>query len=244
MAACRSPHNNDPLVHRRVFVLADPAQEEAPSNSTTRVPADTSYLEYLFALYPLTDIQQLDTSIRVRLSYSGTSNFLKTDLYDGLLHAYLPCEVAVHLCNAQHYLKQIRPDLSLLVLDAARPLHIQQRMWDSLKMDADKKFNYLSPPYETSLHNYGCAVDVTLLDISQNMLMDMGSEFDAFTPVSQPALEYKFLKDGSLSRTAYDNRWLLRYVMKRAGFSPIASEWWHFGYCSKEQAALKFQLIK
>jgi len=240
MAACvRKDQQAHTLVHHRVYVIPDPAPDRKPEP-----PADTSYLEYVFKGYDLVDIQALDSTIEVKLQYADTANFLKANFYDGLRHAYFPCEVAWRLCNAQSCLKLINPSLSLLILDATRPLHIQQLMWDSLKLPPNRKFNYLSPPYEISLHNYGCAADVTIFDSSQNMLMNMGSGFDCFEPVSQPALEWKFLKNGGLSPQAVQNRRLLRYIMKRAGFSPIASEWWHFSYCSKETAAAKFKLIK
>lgn len=242
LVACSpSGREADRIIHHTVFELKDTT---ADKKAIREPSADTSYLEHVFMSYDLVNLQHLDSTIGVTLRYADTNNFLKTNFYDGLRHAYLPCEVALKLCNAQYYLKQVSPALSLVILDATRPLHIQQMMWDSLDMPPDKKFNYLSPPYEPSLHNYGCAVDLTILDESKNSLLDMGTGFDAFTPLSQPALEWKFLKSGELSREAVDNRRLLRTVMKMAGFSSIPSEWWHFGYCSKETAATKFKLIK
>ena len=243
-AACTpAGQEKNTLVHHRVFVLADPAAVKAPAAGST-VSADTSYLENVFKAYDLVDVRDLDSGICVKLSYAGTGNFLGADFYDGLRRAYLPCEVAIRLCNAQHYLQSVNPGLSLLVLDATRPLHLQQLMWDSLDLPPDRKFNYLSPPYATSLHNYGCAVDLTILDLSQNQALDMGTHFDEFIPLSQPVQEWRFLKSGALSQEAFDNRRLLRFVMKKAGFASIPSEWWHFGYGSKETAAAKFKLIK
>lgn len=242
LAACSpSARDKDRIVRRTVFVMADTV---SPRPEAAAAPADTSYLEHVFSSYNLVDVQRLDPGIHVNLRYAGTDNFMGSDFYDGLRHAYLPCEVALKLCNAQYYLRQINPALSLVILDATRPLHIQQMMWDSLDMPADRKFNYLSPPYQTSLHNYGCAVDLTVMDTARDQLLDMGTGFDEFVPLSQPAQEWKFLKSGELSQEAFDNRRLLRYAMKMAGFSSIPSEWWHFGYCSKEVAAAKFELIK
>ena len=205
---------------------------------------DTSYLEYVFNGYDLVTIQSMDSSIQVDLKYADTSNFLKRNLYDGLRNAYLPCEVATRLCNAQLYLKQLIPHYSLIVFDAARPLHIQKMMWDSLDMLPDLKYAYLSPPYAISLHNYGCAIDISIIDTKTNTLLDMGSEFDYFGKLSQPIYEWQFLKTGELSQAAYENRKLLRKVMQRANFFPITSEWWHFNYCNKLVAATKFKLIK
>jgi D-alanyl-D-alanine dipeptidase len=117
-------------------------------------------------------------------------------------------------------------------------------MWDSLKMPNDKKFNYLSPPRETSLHNYGCAVDLTIMSLTSKSGIDMGSDFDTFEKISQPVYEQQFLKTGLLPQTAFENRCLLRWVMRKAGFNPIPSEWWHFSYGNKIQAATKFKLIQ
>jgi zinc D-Ala-D-Ala dipeptidase len=231
------------ISHAKIFVLYDTLETLQASKQTIPDP-DTSYLEYVFKAFNLQSIRLLDSSIRVKLMYADTSNFMGVNFYDGLRHAYFPCEVALGLCRAQYSLKQVNPRFSLLVLDAARPLHIQQMMWDSLKMPDDRKFNYLSPPYETSLHNYGCAADVTIVDIFTGNQLDMGSDFDTFEKISQPAYEQKFMDNGELSREAFENRRLLRWAMKRGGFGSIQSEWWHFGYGNKTLAAAKFKLIK
>lgn len=230
--------------HKRVFILYDTLNTMKSACKTDFAGPDTSYLEFVFRGYGLENIQHLDSSIQIKLRYADTNNFMKINFYDGLRHAYFPCEVALALCKAQYYLKQINPDLSLLIWDAARPLHIQQMMWDSLKMPDNRKHNYLSPPYETSLHNYGCAVDLSIINIRGNSQMEMGSDFDTFEKISEPVYEQQFLKSGELSEQAFQNRRLLRWVMKKGGFSPIPSEWWHFGYGNKVQADTKFKLIK
>lgn len=206
--------------------------------------ADTSYLELLFRGYNLVNITDLDSSIRVDLRYSDTTNFLKRNLYDGLRNAYFNCETALRLCAAQYYLKQTDPNLSLLILDASRPQHVQQMMWDSLKLHPDKKTFYLARPEETSLHNYGCAADVTIIDLRSNKPLDMGTEFDFFGSLAEPIYEGRFLKTGALSQQAYKNRLLLRKVMQQARLNSITSEWWHFSMCKKDEAALNYELIR
>ncbi|MDI1356425.1 MAG: M15 family metallopeptidase [bacterium] len=205
---------------------------------------DTSYIEYVFMAYDLVNIKDMDTSIRVDLRYADTANFLKRNLYDGLRKAYFTCETAGKLCAAQYYLKLLDPDLSLVVLDATRPQHIQQLMWDSLKISVFKKFTYLSPPDETSLHNYGCAVDATIFNERTNQFLEMGTSYDFFDKLAQPIYEAHFLKTGELSREAFNNRKLLRTVMKRAHLNPITSEWWHFSSMSREEAVKRFPLVK
>lgn len=227
------------LIKRRVYII------KKSSDEIKKVAErDTSYLEYVFKNNGLIDIRSLDSSIKINLRYADTINFLKRNFYDGLRKAYFPCEVAMRICNAQYFLKQINSDYSLLILDASRPLHVQQMMWDSLDMPAEKKYNYLSPPSAISLHNYGCAIDATIINLLTGKELDMGSDFDHFAKISEPAYEWQFLKSGELSEEALENRKLLRKVMQMAKLNSITSEWWHFNYCSKELAAQKFVLIK
>ncbi len=228
------------LQHRVVYVSPLKIKN---SLSTFSVP-DTSYIAFILRNYNLEDVKAMDSSIQVNLRYSDTTNFLGRDFYDGLHTAYLNCETALRVCEAQFYLKQINPKLSLVILDASRPQHIQQMMWDSLQGLADKKSFYLAPPDETSLHNYGAAVDVSIMDLETGELLDMGTHFDHFGVLSEPIYEQKFLKMGLLTQQAYENRLLLRKVMQRARLNPITSEWWHFSICNKEEAAKRFVLIK
>jgi len=229
------------LIKNTVFVIPFPQGNAIPQNQV-HIP-DTSYLNFLFRSKGLVDIHELDSSIRVNLRYADTSNFLHSSFYDGLKTAYLTCEAAIKLSNAQYYLKSLHPDYSLVVLDAARPLHIQQLMWDSLKMPAPKKYQYLSIPSEPSLHNYGCAVDISILDEKTNALLDMGSEYDHFGKLSEPMKEKDLLKSGELSEEVYRNRLLLRKVMTAAKYKPITTEWWHFSICTKPEAQQRFELI-
>lgn len=218
--------------------------KDSTATPQKRFNPDTSYVELLFKGYDLVNIKSLDSTIQVDLRYSDTNNFLKYNLYDGLRNAYFNCETALRVCAAQYYLKQIDSSLSLLILDASRPHHIQQIMWDSLKLHPDKKVFYLSRPEETSMHNYGCAVDVTIIDTGTNKILDMGTDFDFFGNLSEPIYEVRFLKTGQLSQEAYKNRLLLRKVMQRAKLNPITSEWWHFSLCTKEEAMAKYTLIR
>jgi zinc D-Ala-D-Ala dipeptidase len=241
-SGCYGPENKgkERVLKKAVFVIPFPS--DSPEEKATELP-DTSYLDMLFRSRGLVNIHDLDSTFKVNLSYADTSNFLGIGFYDGLKKAYLRCEAAIQLCNAQYYLKQLNPDYSLLILDASRPLHIQQMMWDSLDMEPLRKYQYLSPPSEPSLHNYGCAVDVSIFDNNTNKMLEMGSEHDQFDKLSEPASEAFLLKTGELSRQAYENRLLLRKVMSRAGYKPINTEWWHFSICTKPEAMKRFEII-
>lgn len=207
-------------------------------------PPDTSYLEYVFGMYPLVNIKTIDSSIQVHLRYADTNNFLHRDFYDGLRNAYFTCYAAIKLSTAQYYIKQVNQDYSLLILDAARPLHIQQMMWDSIRLPEEKKYKYLTPASVTSMHNYGVAVDLTVVDIKTGKPLDMGTDFDHFGDLSQPLFEEEYLQKNKLTKEQVDNRKLLRKAMKSAGFKHISSEWWHFVACPREKAVSQFELIK
>ena len=204
---------------------------------------DTSELEYYLIQKGLINIHSLDSSIRVVLHYSTSHNFLKKPIYKGLTSAYLPCEVAIKLCNANYFLKQKSKNYSIIIFDATRPLHIQKQMWDELDLPPPQKINYLAHPNDISLHNYGAAVDVGIIG-DNDILLDMGTPFDFFGELSEPKREKQLVIDGQLSQSAFTNRLLLRSIMIKAGFFPIATEWWHFNSTNKTIAATKYELIQ
>lgn len=236
------------------FTNCTPGVKEEPATLITKntsaqvkdtviIKSDTSELEQYFIQKHLVNVQELDTNLRVALHYSTAENFLHKIIYKDLSRCYLPCEVAIKLCNAEYYLQQNYPQYHIIVFDGVRPLHIQQQMWDELDMPAAQKINYLAHPKDISLHNYGAAVDVGIIGQNQ-VLLDMGTPFDSFNELSQPKNEQRFLKEGKLSQEAYANRLLLRGVMQRAGFTMMHTEWWHFNATNKSIAAARFGLIE
>lgn len=214
-----------------------------PDTTKRAVTADSSEYEKQFVRCGLQNIRDFDTNIRIVLLYNTDKNFLGKSFYGGLDKCYLPCDVATRLNNAQKYLKAEFPFYNLIVFDATRPQHIQKMMWDSLKMHPAEKYNYVAHPDELSLHNYGAAVDVGIIN-ENGVLLDMGTPFDFFGELAQPKFELQHLSEGKLSKPAYCNRLLLRRIMMRAGFYPITSEWWHFNACTKLYAAAHYTLVE
>ncbi len=204
---------------------------------------DTSALEHYLIEKKLINVLELDSTLRVVLHYATSHNFLHKPVYTGLTTCYLPCEIAIKLCNANYYLQHQFPEYHIIVFDAVRPLHIQKQMWDELDMPIEQKINYLAHPSDISLHNYGAAVDVGIIG-ANNIVLDMGTPFDSFNELSQPKKEQQFLQEGKLSQNAYANRLLLRKVMIHAGFIMMNTEWWHFNATNKVTAAAKFELIE
>ncbi|TWI61834.1 D-alanyl-D-alanine dipeptidase [Pseudoduganella lurida] len=173
------------------------------------------------------DFRHLSTiaGIAVDLRYAGRDNFVGRDLYSPLDCAWLHREAAEAIERAVAWLAQYRPGCTLLILDALRPHRVQEQLWDAL---ADTGLRmYLADPARGSIHSFGMAVDVTILDADGREL-DMGTGFDDMTHASHPVLEDEMLANGTLSAAHIANRQLLRDAMFQAGFVGINSEWWHF----------------
>ena len=181
----------------------------------------------------LVNIQKLDSAISVELMYAKADNFVGEKMYN-FSEAYLHPKAAVALKKANKLLKEINPNLHLRVYDAARPMRVQQKMWNKVKGTAQQ--NYVSNPANGGgLHNYGLAVDVTIAD-SKGDTLPMGTTIDALTPVSHIDREEELVMRGKITAEAAKNRLLLRTVMKKAGFRPLRSEWWHFNYTTRADA--------
>lgn len=188
----------------------------------------------------LVDIKSIDPSIMVNLKYSDTANFMGTDVYGDLNSCYLQKNAALKLISASKILKKRHQNLSLLVVDGLRPRRIQQKMWNIVKDSPIKK--YVANPRYGSMHNYGCAVDITIIDEHGNRL-DMGTAMDHFGILSHPVLNSRFLKEKKLSAQQVRNRELLRQVMVSAGFHPIPIEWWHFEAFNKDSIRKTYPII-
>ncbi|MFS2213257.1 M15 family metallopeptidase [Telluria sp. Tellsp104] len=163
--------------------------------------------------------------IAVDLRYATPNNFIGRDLYSPYDCAWLHRDAACALERVVAWLKARRPGCTPLVLDALRPQRVQQQLWDALA-GTDLQM-YLAHPQRGSIHSFGMALDITILD-EDGRELDMGTGFDDMTELSHPALEARFLASGELSAEQVANRQLLRDAMFQAGFVGINTEWWHF----------------
>lgn len=214
-----------------------------PDTLQTIITEMPDTMELKFLEMGLVNVQLLDFTIRVNLRYSSVNNFFGLDVYGNLEKAYLQPDVARKLSCAQEYLHALYPLYNLLIYDAARPVYVQQIMWDTVKMPVIEKTKYLSNPRRGSLHNYGAAVDITIAD-SMNIPLDMGTDFDYFGELAYPTKEHTMLQKGLLTNEQVNNRKLLRSVMSKAGFFNIQTEWWHFNSCTRYEAEQKYKIIK
>jgi D-ala-D-ala dipeptidase len=187
------------------------------------------------------EIEQCDPTIHVSLMYARPDNFCGVVLYHDLREAFLHPEAMRGLQKAQAYLKQLRPDLSLKVYDAARPMHIQQRMWDEVK-HTSKAIYVSNPAHGGGMHNYGMAVDITLCTLKGDTL-DMGTKIDYMGKAAHIGNEAALVSTHIISPEARRNRQLLRQVMRYGGFMPLRTEWWHFNKCSRAVAKKYYKVI-
>ena len=178
--------------------------------------------------------------IAVDLRYAGPHNFVGRDLYSPFDCAWLHVEAAAALEAAAAWLAQQAPGHTLLVLDALRPQRVQQQLWDALAGTGLQM--YLANPARGSIHSYGMALDVTILD-PQGRELDMGTGFDDMTDLSHPALEEGFMAAGKLGEQQVNNRRLLRGAMFGAGFVGISTEWWHFDCGDRDRVRSTFRRV-
>jgi len=198
-------------------------------------------IEKRFIEAGLIDVHAINKSIKVDLVNSDSDkNYFRENYYNGLNKAYLRKEVANKLSLAQKYLKSKFPEYSILIMDAARPRSVSQLMYDKMKGTKFEKF--VANPEKGSMHNYGIALDVTIVDANDKEI-DMG-----FTPFYKNNLSiywgYAKFKMFDLSEPQKQNRSLLSNVMKKAGFLPLSYEWWHFNGMPKKEARKKYKIIE
>lgn len=186
------------------------------------------------------ELTSLD-NITVDIRYATANNFVGTNLYGTFNKAYLHKVAAKKLEAAAKHLQLQKPGWKILVFDALRPRSVQKKLW--IHVEGTPQEQYVANPKIGSVHNYGFAVDVSLVD-DKGMEIDMGTPFDNFTELSQPQLEQKFLQEGKLTSQQVKNRKLLRNVMTGAGFKQLPNEWWHYDALPIQELKKKYNIVE
>ena len=190
----------------------------------------------------MVNIQSVDPTIRVSLMYSRPDNFTGRVLYDDLREGYLHPKAARALAMAQQRLKELHPDLSLIIFDATRPMSIQQKMWDVVK-GTSKNIYVSNPARGGGMHNYGMAVDISICRENGDTI-PMGALVDHMSNLSHIDHEDVLVRTKRMTAEARANRQLLREVMAVGGFKPLRTEWWHFNLCTREEAKRNYNVIR
>ena len=191
----------------------------------------------------LQNVAEQIPGIEVYMVYATPYNFMGRVLYNDLDEAYLVPEAVEKLRKANDLLRKKRMDLHLAVYDAARPRSIQEQMWKVVE-NTDLQ-SFVANPYKRGggPHNYGIAVDVTLVDCTGHPI-PMGSEYDYFGDRSRTDIEQQLLENGEIARREFENRRLLREIMVEAGWRVDPAEWWHFNAMPLAEASQRLQVIK
>ncbi|MFL6244602.1 MAG: M15 family metallopeptidase [Thermoanaerobaculia bacterium] len=161
----------------------------------------------------LVDLESLGIPLDIR--YATPNNFMKKTLYP-VAKAYLRAPAARALADVQRELAA--RGLGIKVFDAYRPYRVTEAMWEPIKNP-----DYVADPAKGSRHNRGAAVDLTLIDLRTGAEVVMPTPYDDFTERAGHAFM-------DLPAEALANRVLLREVMGKHGFEPLASEWWHYDF--------------
>ena len=178
-------------------------------------------------------LKDIDDSIIVDLKYYSNENF--TGQYvEGYLsnNAILTKESALALSDAQDDFNKL--GYSLILYDAYRPQRAVDFFvqWSNNSYDTINKRIYYPNIKKSELfelgyiayksgHSRGSTVDVSLIEISTNKLLDMGTIFDYFGIES-----HTFFDD--ISEKQKSNRLILYEIMSNNGFKNYSKEWWHF----------------
>jgi zinc D-Ala-D-Ala dipeptidase len=169
--------------------------------------------------------------VRHDLRYVGSNNFAARPLYGTLDCAWLRADAAAGLEAAAVWLALQRPGWQLLVLDALRPQRVQEAIWKDV--EGTDAALYFAHPLRGSIHSFGKAVDVTLLD-ADGFELDMGSGFDEMSLRSHPALHAEHLAQGVLTAEHLTHRGWLAAALRAGGYEGIPTEWWHFDHGDRD----------
>ena len=148
--------------------------------------------------------------------------------------------IAIITRKAANALKCVSDELvekgyRLKVFDAYRPMSAVRYIvqWSRNSSDTlTKKYFYpdinkadlfqLGYISSRSAHSRGSTIDLTLFDMNKEKEVDMGGPYDFLNELSH------FAYRSGLTEEQVANRVLLRETMKKYGFNPVSSEWWHF----------------
>ena len=170
----------------------------------------------------LVELIKLAPSLKLDIRYATKNNFLGYPVYKEA-KAFLQKPVAESLIRVN---KSIQKDgYGLLVFDGYRPWSVTKLFWDKIEPGKRK---FVADPKTGSIHNRGCAVDLSLYDLKTRKEVKMPCEYDTFSEVAYPTYSGGTIEE-------HKNRDYLIKQMEKEGFKVHSSEWWHFDHedCGK-----------
>ena len=134
----------------------------------------------------------------------------------------------------------LKQGLTIKIYDTYRPYKVTKYLYEKTLKIADKHVDELNKEINGfqysqrwflaenySSHNYGVAIDMTLVNIKNNEELQMQTGMHNLSVFS--VIEYN-----------NDNSNLLAKIMKRNHFTSLKSEWWHFQDNSAKVAVMDF----
>jgi zinc D-Ala-D-Ala dipeptidase len=165
----------------------------------------------------LVELVKLDPTIKLDIRYATANNFLGAPLYTQA-RAFLQRPAAEAVVRAHRELEA--QGYGVIVHDGYRPWYVTEIFW--LATPGHQK-KFVANPALGSMHNRGCAVDLSLYDLQTGREVKMPSGYDEMTDRA-----YADYPGGTADERA--RRALLRQAMEKQGFTVLPEEWWHFNY--------------
>lgn len=160
----------------------------------------------------LEEILSARDGVDIDIAYATTRNFTGRPIY-ARAACFLHPEAAAAMRRAIAI--AARQGLRFRIYDAFRPSEAQWKLWEHTPDP-----NFVADPRRGSPHSRGAAVDLTLID-GAGQVLDMGTGFDDFTPLSHHGA-------AGITPEAERNRLLLMGIMTTAGWDFYRNEWWHY----------------
>ncbi|MEP9394477.1 M15 family metallopeptidase [Gordonia sp. VNQ95] len=224
--ACSAQAGNGPAA-------ADPTR--SPTRTTAPASVAATHAATPVPLPPISEAARAVGFVDVRtvvpdavidLRYATTNNFVGVRLYPANARCLIHESLAAGLRAAAARLRTSGE--TLVFWDCYRPHSVQVTMFQEVPNPA---WVAAPGPYSRS-HESGRSVDVTLATrrsdcpadrrVDGHCLVDMGTDFDSFTPAATA-----FATEG-VSPAAQRSRARLRDAMAAGGLSVYSGEWWHF----------------
>ncbi len=163
------------------------------------------------------ELIKLDNSIKLDIRYAREDNFVGRPVYKEA-RAFLQRDAAEALIRVHR--KICDRGFGLVIYDGYRPWSVTKLFWEVVE---EHQRVFVADPEIGSVHNRGCAVDLSMFSLANGEQVEMPSDFDEFNEKAST----KYL-GGTKLETA--NRDFLIENMESEGFTVNPKEWWHFDY--------------
>lgn len=165
--------------------------------------------------FELIDLQNYIPGIKLDIRYATKNNFTGQPIYTHP-RAFMLKPAAQHLKDVQKELEG--KGLGIVVWDSYRPYAGTLRFFEVCPNDT-----FCANPKHGSIHNRGCAIDMTLRNLRTGKYLDFGTGFDSFSDSAHHNFQ-------GLTPEQLANRKMLKEVMEKHGFKALADEWWHYDF--------------